>query len=60
MGQSRNEDILENMLGAQNELGDPQSRIETLLMEILDQGSTAGSLIAEDDGNGNVELKIGR
>ena len=39
MGLSRNEDILENLLGAQNELGDPQSRIEALLMQIVDQNT---------------------
>lgn len=30
MGQSRNENILENMLGASNPLGEPQSREEAL------------------------------
>lgn len=34
--QSRNEAILQNMLGAENELGDPQSRIEELLMQLLE------------------------
>ena len=34
--QSRNEAILQNMLGAENELGDPLSRIEALLMQLLD------------------------
>lgn len=33
--QSRNEAILQNMLGADNELGDPLSRIEALLMQVL-------------------------
>lgn len=33
--QSRNEAILQNMLGAENELGDPMSRIEALLMQVL-------------------------
>ena len=33
--QSRNEAILQNMLGADNELGDPLSRIEVLLMQVL-------------------------
>jgi hypothetical protein len=42
MGQSRNENILENMLGAQNPLGDPQSREEALLMQILEQGGGGG------------------
>lgn len=35
--QSRNEAILQNMLGAENELGEPQSRIEELLMELLEE-----------------------
>ena len=34
--QSRNEAILQNMLGADNELGEPESRIESLLMQLLD------------------------
>ena len=42
MGQSRNEDILENILGAENEIGEPQSRIEELLQEILAQGQGGG------------------
>ena len=37
MGQSRNEDILENMLGASNPLGEPRSREEALLMQLLDK-----------------------
>ena len=37
MGQSRNENILENMLGAHNPLGEPQSREEALLMQLLDK-----------------------
>ena len=36
--QSRNEAILQNMLGAENVLPEPQSRIEELLQEILEQG----------------------
>lgn len=35
--QSRNEAILQNMLGAENELDEPQSRIEALLLALLDQ-----------------------
>lgn len=34
--QSRNEAILQNMLGADNELLPPFSRIEVLLLELLD------------------------
>ena len=37
MGQSRNENILENMLGASNPLGEPQSREEALLMQLIDK-----------------------
>ena len=33
--QSRNEAILQNMLGAENEIGDPMSRIEALLIQVL-------------------------
>ena len=33
--QSRNEAILQNMLGADNQLGEPLSRIEALLMQVL-------------------------
>ncbi len=37
MGQSRNENILENILGASNPLGEPQSREEALLMQLLEK-----------------------
>ena len=40
--QSRNEAILQNMLGANNTLPAPQSRIEELLQEILEQGQGGG------------------
>lgn len=33
--QSRNEAILQNILGAANELQEPESRIETLLLQLL-------------------------
>lgn len=36
MGLSRNENILENILGESHELDDPQSRIEALLMRLLE------------------------
>lgn len=59
MGMSRNENILENILGADNDLPEPVSRIEVLLLELLDlvQGL---KLKAESDGNGNVELSVER
>ena len=34
--ESRNEAILQNMLGAENPLGEPLSRIEALLMQLLE------------------------
>ena len=40
--QSRNEAILQNMLGANNVLEPPQSRIEELLQEILVSGGGGG------------------
>ena len=40
--QSREEAILQNMLGANNVLEPPQSRIEALLLEILETGGGGG------------------
>ena len=45
MGQSRNENILENMLGASNPLGEPQSREEALLMQLLNKISVIDKAI---------------
>lgn len=59
MGMSRNENILENILGAENELPEPVSRIETLLLELLDLVRSL-QLNAESDGEGNVELTVER
>ena len=59
MGYSRNENILENILGADNELPDPVSRIEVLLLQLLDLIQEL-KLKAESDGNGNVEVKLER
>ena len=36
MARSRNEAILENMLGAENPILEPMSRIEVLLLQIKD------------------------
>lgn len=35
--QSRNEAILQNMLGAKNEIPEPMSRIEVLLIAVLEK-----------------------
>lgn len=40
--QSRKEAILQNMLGARNELEPPQSRVEGLLQQILEEGGGGG------------------
>lgn len=40
--QSRNEAILQNILGADNTLGSPESRIEELLMQLLDALDDSG------------------
>lgn len=55
--QSRSEAILQNMLGAHNQLPPPYSRIEVLLMELLDVidpggggGSSLPSVTTDDNG----------
>ena len=50
MGQSRNENILENMLGASNPIAEPQSRIEELLIDIYNQGAGLPDVDQSDDG----------
>lgn len=44
---SRNEAILQNMLGANNVLPPPKGRIEELLLQILQQGGTGGGVTPE-------------
>ena len=51
--QSRNEAILQNMLGADNDLLPPQSRIETLLQELLAKLGGSG-----DEASVQVDYKI--
>lgn len=46
--QSRNEAILQNMLGAENVLPEPQSRIEDLLQQILEAWQDYGGLTPEE------------
>ena len=58
--QSRNEAILQNMLGADNVIGEPESRIEELLIEILEEGAIGGKLeAAYNDTTKTVTLSIG-
>lgn len=52
--QSRNEAILQNMLGAENELVPPQSRIEALLQAILLQGVPDGAVTTDKLADGAV------
>lgn len=54
--QSRNEAILQNILGANNVLGEPQSRIEALLMQILEQGGGGGAVDSVNGKTGTVVL----
>lgn len=62
--QSRNEMYLMNMLGASYEPGEPQSRIEYLLKEILENGGGSGDVtgvkgaVEEEFRKGNVNLTI--
>lgn len=63
--QSRNEVLLMNMLGATYEVKDPQSRVEYLLKEILEQGGTGGGdvtgvkgILEEAFRKGNVTLTL--
>ena len=44
---SRNEAILQNMLGANNVLPSPKGRVEELLIQILEQGGTGGGITPE-------------
>lgn len=46
--QSANEALLQNILGADNPIREPQSVIETLLKEILDGGFVAEESIYKD------------
>lgn len=48
--QSRNEAILQNILGAENTLPEPQSRIETLLIDLLNQLGGGGDVASPEIG----------
>jgi hypothetical protein len=61
---SRNERILMNMLGAEYDIDDPQSRIEYLLKLIYEEGGTSGAVsgvkgaLEEAFRKGNVDLSL--
>lgn len=59
MTKSRNEKILENILGADNALDAPVSRIEALLLELLDLVQSL-KVTAESDGEGTVKVSVER
>lgn len=54
--QSRNEAILQNILGAENELLEPESRIEKLLTDLLEQSAP---VIPENDGDYKLHVENG-
>jgi hypothetical protein len=57
MGQSRNEEILENILGETDILADPRSRNESLLLQIYEQLQDSKDLVATYE-NGTVTVKL--
>ena len=57
--QSANEAILQNMLGAENTLREPQSRIETLLIALLEQLQAGAPAIPEEDGDYKLHIEDG-
>lgn len=57
MGQSRTEDILENMLGAENKISDPQSREEALLIAILETISNTDTRSVDPESLGNPQSR---
>ena len=57
--QSRNEAILQNMLGADNELLEPESRIEELLIDLLEQLEASAPAIPESDGDYKLHIANG-
>lgn len=57
MGQSRIEEILENILGEQDELKTPVSRNEALLISIYEKQQESKELKATYD-NGTVTISV--
>lgn len=53
--QSRNEALLQNLLGAENEIGDPQSRIEAILTAMLN-GTAVGDPYTDPPQSRNEKL----
>ncbi len=59
MTKSRNEKILGNILGEENILEEPKSRIEVLLIQLLEALENSGiQLVANSDGNGGVTVSL--
>lgn len=57
--QSANEAILQNMLGEINELREPQSRIEELLIELLETLEGSGLAVPSNDGDYILHVENG-
>ena len=57
--QSANEAILQNMLGETNELREPQSRIEELLIELLETLEGSGIAVPTTDGDYKLHVENG-
>ena len=58
MGQSRIEEILENILGENDPLAAPVSRNEALLIQIYEMLQEGKKLVATSDGNGTVTIEM--
>lgn len=57
--QSANEAILQNMVGETNELREPQSRIEELLIELLETLEGSGITVPSSDGDYILHVENG-
>ena len=56
---SRNEAILQNILGADNELEEPQSRIEVLLLALLEKLDGNAPAVPVEDGDYKLHISDG-
>ncbi len=58
MGKSRIEEILENILGETDQLAEPVSRNEALLIQIYEMLQEGKSLVATVDEDGKVHVNL--
>lgn len=59
MGQSRNEEILENILGETDVLADPRSRNEALLLQVYELLQELDLKVTYDNGTVTIKLERG-